>query len=123
MLHGPTNALLALWVTSPARQRCNERPHRRAPSPTGGHGETPMEVYLLWHIHKSPGGEENVILIGVYSTQRQAEQAQQRATQKPGFCDAPTDFCIDCYVIDQDHWTDGYVTVTHEDTVRRCQVN
>jgi hypothetical protein len=77
-----------------------------------------MNVFLLWHVHNLPGGAEDVKLIGVYSSRDLAEQAQQKATLLPGFRDVPDGFCIDRYVVDRDHWTEGYVTLTHEDTVR-----
>lgn len=80
-----------------------------------------MEVFLLWHVHEV-ADEEDAKLIGIYSSRDLAAQAQQRAVTLPGFRDAPTGFCIDRYVVDQDHWREGYVTETHEDIVRRWQV-
>jgi hypothetical protein len=69
-----------------------------------------MNVFLLWHVHELPGDEEDEKLIGVYSSLERAEQAQQRAATQRGFRDAPTGFCIDPYAVDEDHWTQGYVT-------------
>ena len=80
-----------------------------------------MEVFLLWHVHVFPGGEEDAKLIGVYSSHELAELVQQRALKQPGFRDTPTGFCIDCYSVDEDHWQEGYVTETHEDVVREWQ--
>jgi homoserine kinase type II len=78
-----------------------------------------MEVFLLWHVHVFPGGEEDAKLIGVYSSHELAELVQQRALKQPGFRDTPTGFCIDCYSVDEDHWLEGYVTQTHKDLVRQ----
>jgi hypothetical protein len=79
--------------------------------------ETTMHIFILWHVHELPD-EEDIKLIGVYSTRELAEQAQQRALTQPGFCDAPEGFCIDCYQVNKDHWTEGYITQTHEELVR-----
>jgi hypothetical protein len=80
-----------------------------------------MDVFLLWHVHELPGGEDDAELIGVYSSQESAARAQQRAAARPGFREAPDGFCIDRYTVDQDCWVEGYVTDTHEDIVRRWQ--
>ena len=78
-----------------------------------------MDVFLLWHVHEFPDDEEDAKLIGVYSSPEAAERAQQRLAAVPGFRDVPNGFCIDRYAVDQDHWTEGYVTETHEDVVRQ----
>jgi hypothetical protein len=44
-----------------------------------------MDVFLLWHVHEMPGGEEDFKLIGVYSTAELAEQARQSAAPLPRF--------------------------------------
>jgi hypothetical protein len=66
-------------------------------------------VYLVWHTHKTKESEDTK-LIGVYSSESQADDAVARARQKPGFRDLPEGFCIAKYVLDKDEWTDGYVT-------------
>ena len=78
-----------------------------------------MEVFLLWHVHELLDGEEDAKLIGVYSSQVTAENAKQRALSQPGFRDVPNGFLIEPYLVDQDHWAEGYVTVTHEDLQRQ----
>ena len=70
-----------------------------------------MDVFVLQHVHELSDGEEDVKMIGVYSTHEQAELAVVRSRTLPGFHDAPDGFCIDRYVLDEDHWTEGYVTV------------
>jgi hypothetical protein len=74
-------------------------------------------VYLLWHVDLT-GGEEDAILIGVYSTGDLAEMAARRLSSQPGFVDLPAisldeppvggGFPIESYVVDRDHWTAGY---------------
>ena len=80
-----------------------------------------MEVFLLWHVKELPGDEEDAKLIGVYSSPQQAEQAKHRALSRPGFRDYPAGFLIDRYTVDQDHWTEGFVTETHEELLRRWE--
>ena len=70
-----------------------------------------MEVFVVQHVHEMEDGEENVKMIGVYSTRERAEQAVRRLQLQPGFADIPEGFCIDTYPVDKDHWTDGYVTL------------
>ncbi len=70
-----------------------------------------MEVFLVHHVHEFADGEEDVKLIGVYSTRDEAEHAVDRARVLPGFCDAPNGFNIERYPVDKDAWIDGYITV------------
>jgi len=63
-------------------------------------------VHLLWHVH-----EDDEKLIGVYMTKADAEAATERLRQKPGFVDTPNGFEIHEYELNQDHWTEGYVSV------------
>jgi hypothetical protein len=79
-------------------------------------------VFIVQHVHILPGGFENVKFIGAYRSVDLACAAVERLRLQPGFCDVPrlidpnTDddeqgFYIDEYELDQDHWTEGYVTV------------
>ncbi len=86
----------------------------RPRGPRGDRGRQRMDVYLLWHVHELPDGEEDGKLIGVYSSRELAEQARLRALGSPGFREIPEGFIVDRYTVDEDHWTEGYVTVTHE---------
>ena len=70
-----------------------------------------MDVYLLWHVHELPGGEEDVKLIGVYATIADAESASGRSMKLSGFRDCPEGFSVSRYALGKDHWTEGYVTV------------
>jgi hypothetical protein len=74
-----------------------------------------MEVFLLWHVHAFDDGEEDEKLIGVYSSREEAEAAIERVKGQPGFVDAPEGFGIDPYMVNEDHWTEGYVTVTGDE--------
>jgi hypothetical protein len=86
---------------------------------------TAVEVYLLWHIHHSSDQHadadgnlvwdeedgDNPKILGVYSTAQRAQDRIERARRDPGFADEPDCFMIDRYVVDRDHWEDGFVSV------------
>jgi len=69
------------------------------------------EVYLLWHIHKLDGADDEKFL-GVYRTEADAKVAIERLRSKPGFVTFPDGFQICPYELNQDHWTDGFVIAT-----------
>ncbi len=68
-------------------------------------------VFIVQHVHLLDDGEEDIKLIGVYSTRDAAKKVIERLKLKPGFRDAPAGFSIDAYTLDEDNWTEGYVTV------------
>ena len=69
-------------------------------------------VYSLWHTHidKRFSGEEEVKLIGVYTSEGKAKLAQLRAEKLEGFKNYPEGFEISCNELDKDEWTFGFVT-------------
>lgn len=69
------------------------------------------KVFILHHAHQITPEQEDVKLIGIYSTRKRAKEARSRTVKLPGFCDAPDGFHIDEYEVDADHWTEGYVTL------------
>ena len=57
-----------------------------------------------------PDGEEDIeLLIGVYSTEEEANEAISRVKGQKGFSEYPTGFHIDEYKLNRDHWTEGFV--------------
>ncbi|MCA9599083.1 MAG: hypothetical protein KC776_37490 [Myxococcales bacterium] len=68
-------------------------------------------VFVLHHVAHVDSGAEDEKLIGVYSTRQHAEAAIQRLRSLPGFSDFPDGFVIDEYALDEDHWTEGFVTL------------
>jgi len=79
-------------------------------------------VYLLQHCHVLSNGEEDVKIIGIYSSSSMALAAISSVKDQPGFSDSPRlidplsedeidGFYIDEYILDQDHWTEGFITV------------
>jgi len=78
-----------------------------------------LTVFVLQHAHEFEDGSESVSFIGVYSTRRKARAAVARLAKQPGFCDLPQGFNMDEYEVDQDHWTEGYVTIYPERPKRK----
>jgi hypothetical protein len=72
-------------------------------------------VHLLWHANAQDDGESDNKLLGVYSTHERAARRRLAASSLEGFRDQPDAFLIDEYVLDADHWTEGFVTVTRGD--------
>lgn len=66
-------------------------------------------VYLLSHVHPLKSRDDEK-LIGIYRTEDEAKAAIQRLLPQPGFSLCPGGFVIDSYGLDEDHWTEGYVT-------------
>ena len=67
-------------------------------------------VYLLHHAYADAAGCDEVKLVGVYSSDAAAKAAVDRLRKQPGFRDRPSDFHVEAYELDKDHWTEGYVS-------------
>ena len=70
-----------------------------------------QKVYFLYHIRYEDTDDEDVKLIGIYSSYKQAELAIERLKNKPGFIDFPDDFQIFDSVLNRDGWCEGFVTL------------
>jgi hypothetical protein len=70
-----------------------------------------VDVFVVQHVHEMEDGEEDVKFIGVYSDMKNAKDAVKRTVKLLGFKDSPNGFCIDKYLVDEDNWRDGYVTI------------
>lgn len=72
------------------------------------------QVYLLWHTHSDDAlsDGEDIKLIGVYTSRKNAEEAQYRAQQLEGFKDHKEGFEISCNELNKDEWTSGFITIT-----------
>lgn len=79
-------------------------------------------VFVVQHLHTLPNGIEDIKLIGVYSSKESALTAVDRLKSRPGFCENPRvinpgiddddqGFYVDEYSLDDDNWTEGYITV------------
>ncbi|MDJ0946317.1 MAG: hypothetical protein QNJ30_22935 [Kiloniellales bacterium] len=67
-------------------------------------------VFVVHHSYERDD-IENVCFIGVYSSRISAESAVERLRGQPGFRDYPKCFTIEEYSLDEDHWTEGFVTI------------
>jgi hypothetical protein len=70
-----------------------------------------ISVFLLYHTHHLPDGEQDNKLLGVYSSR---EKAEKKITEKyrllPGFCEQDGEFTTNEYFLYQDNWEEGFVT-------------
>ncbi len=69
------------------------------------------KVHVLHHMRSDDTYGDDSKLIGVYRSEAAAIDATSRLKDQPGFCDHPAGFHIGAYVLDQDHWIEGFVTV------------
>ncbi|OJU98497.1 MAG: hypothetical protein BGO12_22675 [Verrucomicrobia bacterium 61-8] len=67
-----------------------------------------MHVYIVQHIAREGALDEDVKIIGVFSSRETAERVIGKLKVKQGFLDFPDNFYIDEYKVDQDHWSDGF---------------
>ncbi len=79
-------------------------------------------VFVLQHLRLLNEDEEDVKMLGVYSSRDEAISAVERFRLLPGFRDVPNmanpslpgpaeGFYIDEFELNQDSWSEGYVTV------------
>lgn len=73
-------------------------------------------VFLLWHQfefrdNKKEDFEDRAKLIGVYSAEEEAKRALERVKDQPGFRDYPEGFLVSPYFLNEDNWTEGFVTL------------
>lgn len=71
--------------------------------------------FLVVHVHELDDGEEDLKIIGLYRSEERARAAVVRARALPGFSDTPDGFEVTPYTLDEDGWTEGFVTVVPED--------
>jgi hypothetical protein len=70
-----------------------------------------MYVFVVQHVHEIKEDDEDVKLIGVYSTEESARAAVARLSLQPGFRESASGFHVDRYIVDKDHWAEGFITV------------
>jgi len=79
-------------------------------------------LFVVQHLHKLPNGDDDLKLIGVYSSNESAHAAIGRLKGLPSFCEHPNfidpsgdsdgqGFHVGEYAVDEDYWTEGYVTL------------
>lgn len=67
-----------------------------------------IEVYILHHVRELADYEDEVKLIGVYSSEELARAAISQIQDQPGFCDFKEGFSIDPYKVNKTHWLEGF---------------
>jgi len=70
-----------------------------------------VRIYLVQHVYKVDGEDDNeeVKLIGVYSTKDKAKAATRRLAEQVGFKDYPDGFIIGPMVLNRDYWATGFI--------------
>jgi len=68
-----------------------------------------QSVFIVQHVAREDEDDENVKFIGAYSSRAEARAAISRLLPQPGFRDYPEGFHIDEYLLDQDHWSEGFI--------------
>lgn len=69
-------------------------------------------VFVLHHVRKDDEFGDDAKLVGVYSSAASAEAAKERLLAQPGFRAHPVGFQVSEYALDEDQWTEGFVTMT-----------
>ena len=75
-----------------------------------------MSVFCV-NVHNLDEEHEDIKLIGVYSSQKEAENAITRLRLQPGFCDTPEGFAISKIILNKDYWEEGYITMKGDNDV------
>lgn len=65
-------------------------------------------VFVVQHVVREDEPDQDVKLVGVYSTRAAARSAIARLRRQPGFRDVPDGFHVDEYELDADHWSEGF---------------
>jgi hypothetical protein len=69
-------------------------------------------VSLLYHVLEDSEERESVKLLGIYSSQENAERAVESYKFLPGFVDYPDGFCISDTKVDRSGWDEGFVDLS-----------
>jgi len=74
-------------------------------------------VFLVQHSYESSlSGDEEIKLIGVYSSKQKANDAVCFLSKQPGFKDFADYFFVEEYQLDETNWQEGFVTENYEPT-------
>ena len=68
-------------------------------------------VYVLHHTHVLADGEEDIKLIGVFSTAESAQSAVDELRFQKGFRVDRAGFSVNKYLVDKVHWREGFRSV------------
>jgi len=65
-------------------------------------------VYLVQHENIEDDYIEEPRIVGVYSSEKLAQEAIKRAKTISEFCDYPEGFQVTKYILDKDQWLGGF---------------
>ena len=65
-------------------------------------------IYLLQHVARADSNNEDVKVLGLYSSREKAALAVKRFRKIRGFSRYPDGFHIDQYLLNQKVWADGF---------------
>ncbi|MBA3520163.1 MAG: hypothetical protein H0T75_21570 [Rhizobiales bacterium] len=69
------------------------------------------DVWIIHHVRELEEENDDVLLIGIYSSFQKAEAAVSKLKAAPGFREHPEEFQIEKYTLDEAHWNEGFITV------------
>lgn len=67
-------------------------------------------VYDLWFVQTYEDRDDTELHIGIYRTEADAEAAISRLKSQPGFVDYPEGFEINPTRLNDDSWTEGFIS-------------
>lgn len=70
-------------------------------------------VFLLQHVAREGSDDEDVKVLGIYSTHEKAAAQIRKFKTLPGFKEYPAGFCISPYRLDHAMWAEGFFTYTY----------
>jgi hypothetical protein len=65
-------------------------------------------AFVVFHARVKDLDNEDIKLIGIFSSKQTAEAAVTKAKDLSGFCDHQNGFSISEYTIDEIHWSEGF---------------
>lgn len=68
-------------------------------------------IFALWHMHQDDDGCDHEMMLGVFSTKENAQNAITSLKDQPGFRDYPDGFEIHEYPVDRVEMREGFITV------------
>ncbi|MCM1090827.1 MAG: hypothetical protein NC092_12425 [Butyrivibrio sp.] len=71
-------------------------------------GNGNRKVYLLQHSYEMENGSEETKILGIFSSNLEAEKAIEKYKKLSGFKERPDDFYIDEYELNRKYWAEGY---------------
>jgi len=69
------------------------------------------KAFLVTHVHVLASQEEDLRIIGIFTTRERAEAAIRAASKLPGFADTAEAFEVSEYELDDMCWREGFVTL------------